>query len=513
VADCVSCSDYGARSTTQTFIMTVRATMKTLNLTNGVWRYDEAKLIGGPGSFAAVYAGLSADDDPVAIKLFHGYVGQDANRELQFASMRLGRTASHVINIYDCGIDVGSSQPAVVMAKGEYNLSQHSRAHGALAESAACEIALAIVEGLLEVSDWVHRDLKPANVIWCDEGWKLVDFGIARIADASTAAGTMKNFLSAHYAAPEQWNSEHATHATDVYALGCIIHELLTGKTLFDGTTQIDLARCHRLEPAPINAGSSTLQSFLHRMVAKPQFARPSLEEVRRRLQTFAGGGSNGGRPASVLSAVSAAVSSRQAEQDAAVAQAKRSTHTRSELSDQAFRLLLDIQKDLFDRIRDDAPAATIKNVGSSNSPVLEASLGHGTLTMSVGHMRDVPKEVFSMSGWDVICWDIIRCWNPGYDRGASLWYVNDGSGQWRWLEAAYFCWGRNSGVNEPCSLPPGDDADTAASNVMGAWNIAHPRRVVDDDDEREAFIERWISYLAQAAEGRLRKPASLPEE
>jgi serine/threonine-protein kinase len=130
---------------------------------------------------------------------------------------------------------------------------------------------------------------------------------------------------------------------------------------------------------------------------------------------------------------------------------------------------------------------------------------------MSVGHMRDVPQEAFSVSGWDVICWDYIKCANAGYDRSASLWYANDGSGRWQWLEASYFCWGRSSGVNEPCGLPPGEDADNAASKVMSTWNFAHPPRAIEDDGQ-EAFVERWINHLAQAAQGQLRRPSSLPE-
>jgi hypothetical protein len=115
--------------------------MKTLKLANGVWRYDESTPLGSPGGFAAVYAGLSADDAPVAIKIFHANVTLDANRELQFASTRLGKTTSHVITIHDCGADVTSGQLAIVMARGEHSLLQYSRVQGALTEFAACAIA------------------------------------------------------------------------------------------------------------------------------------------------------------------------------------------------------------------------------------------------------------------------------------------------------------------------------------------------------------------------------------
>lgn len=484
---------------------------ETLTLENGLWRYDKSAPLGTPGGFAAVYAGRSANDAPVAIKIFHADREQDANRELEFASTRLGKKSSHVVTVYDCGIDAVTHQPAIVMARGEHSLSQYGRTQGLLSDAAACAIACEITDGLNEVSDWVHRDLKPANVIWCDGTWRLVDFGIARIANASTAPGTMKHFLSAHYAAPEQWNSERATHATDVYALGCIIHELLTGRTLFDGVTQADLAHQHRSVPARITAGSAALQSLLHRMVAKPQDVRPTFEELRRRLKSFADESPPSNRRASALSAVSAAVSAQQAEREVAAVQAQRATQTREELREHALRVLRGIQTALFDRISEDAPAAVIRNVGNRSGPVMEASLGRGTLTMSVSHMRDVAQGMFSISGWDVICWDFIKCAHPDYDRSASLWYVNDGSGRWQWLEASYFCWAQDSGVNEPCGLPPGRDADIAASKAMGAWNFAHPPRAIENDTQ-EAFIERWINHFAQAAEGMLRHPSNLPE-
>lgn len=485
--------------------------MKVLKLASGEWRYDETKPLGDPGGFAAVYAGLSADDTPVAIKIFHRGMNQNASRELEFALSRRGKAASHIVTIHDGGVDATAGKPAIVMAKGEYSLSHYSKKQGPISEAKACAIGRDIVDGLLEVSAWVHRDLKPANVIWCAGRWQLVDFGIARIADAATAVGTMKGYLSAQYAAPEQWNNERATHATDVYALGCIIHELLTGKPLFNGTSTTDLARQHRMETPRISAVSPALQSLLFGMLAKPQVTRPTLEELRRRLHAFAEIEGPTQRPKSGLSAVSAVVSAEQAEREVAAAKMRADQHTRLQLRDHGLAVLKDLQKELFERIRDEAPAAAIRNTGHVSAPVMEVTLGHGTLTMSTGHKRDVPREVFSGSKWNVICWDHIQCSNPGYQRSASLWYVDDGSGRWRWLEAAYYCWARATGMHEPCSLPPGRDADLAASSTMSSWSFAHPPYAIEEGGG-EAFFSRWINHLVQAAQGQLRRPSSLPE-
>lgn len=482
--------------------------MKKLNLRGGVWHYDESSPLGDPGGFAAVYPGQSAEGTPAAVKIFHSNKRLDAGRELEFALSRIGKASSHVIAIYDCGIDTTTEQPAIVMARGSYSLAAYSKAEGALPEATACAIAKQIVDGLLEVSDWVHRDLKPANVIWCNDRWQIVDFGIARIADASTASATMKGFLSPHYAAPEQWDNGHADHSTDVYALGCILYELLTGRKLFIGD---HLASQHRSKAPEIAAGSPVLQAFLRRMVAKPMAARPSLEQVEKRLRSLSQITGSANRTASALAVVSAEVSAQQSEKEAADVRAKEAARIRVEMREHALGILTEIRAALFERIQEEAPAAEIRESGGAKTSTMEASLGKGVLRMSVGHMRDVQPQLFPNSGWDVICWDTIRCSTAGYERSASLWFVNDGSGSWRWLEASYYSWSRLAN-DEPFSLPPGADADLAASKIMHSWGFAHPPRPIEDEDQT-AFIDRWVSHLAQAAQGRLAKPSRLPED
>jgi hypothetical protein len=96
--------------------------------------------------------------------------------------------------------------------------------------------------------------------------------------------------------------------------------------------------------------------------------------------------------------------------------------------------------------------------------------------------------------------------------RSASLWYVKDGSGVWRWLEAAYYSWGRESSPNQPCSLPPGEDADYAAAPITHSWQFAHAPRPIEGADQ-EAFVERWMRHFAQAVQGNMERPSKLPED
>src|SRR5207249_9510398 len=81
----------------------------------------------------------------------------------------------------------------------------------------------------------VHRDLKPENVLLLGDSWCLADFGISRYAEATTAPDTQKFALSPPYAAPERWRAERASSATDVYSLGVIAYEMLSGSRPFPG--------------------------------------------------------------------------------------------------------------------------------------------------------------------------------------------------------------------------------------------------------------------------------------
>jgi hypothetical protein len=484
--------------------------MKTLSLSKGQWSYEESVRLGELGGFASVHAGWSATHQPVAIKVFHP--GAASERELAFASERVGKTSAHVVEILDQGVDPATSQAAIVMAKADASLAHFLKVNGPLSERAACDVVLSLTEGLLEVPNWIHRDLKPANALRCNGVWQLTDFGIARVADAHTSVGTMKGFLSVHYAAPEQWNNERATHKTDVYALGCVLYELMTGKPPFQGPLQEDLARQHRSEVPAITTGSDTLRSFLLKMLAKPQEGRPSLEIVRDRMRSMSSPTRNSSAAASALAAVSAAVSVEQAQAEAAATEAARLAETRRSLTQHAQRTLRETGAALFERIQEHAPAAVVSQTGTPQSSVRQAALGKGWVKMSLGRMLNVESHLFGQSRWNVLCWDTIECHNPGYARSASLLFMQSSSdAEWRWHEVAYHkMWGPSEG-DSPCFLKPGVDADLAASMTMHTWSLAHPPRFIDDE-ERESFVERWINHFGAAAQGQLRRPTSIPE-
>jgi len=202
--------------------------MPTITLSRGTWSFDEGRPLGPEGGFGAVYAGTGPNGEEVAVKLLHLDAAGPVHRELDMAHLLVGHAFNHVLPVYDAGFDPALGRYAIVMARADKSLKDEMDSSSPVAESAAAGILHQVALGLLEVNQIVHRDLKPGNVLLHDGLWKLSDFGIARLVEAATSTDTLKEFLSAAYAAPEQWRTERSTHATDVYALGCMGYALVT---------------------------------------------------------------------------------------------------------------------------------------------------------------------------------------------------------------------------------------------------------------------------------------------
>ena len=383
--------------------------------------------------------------------------------------------------------------------------------NGPFDEAAAVAVAHAVTRGLQSVQAWVHRDLKPGNVLWCDGRWQLADFGIARQTDASTAASTMKHYLTAPYAAPEQWNGERATHKTDVYALGCMIQELLSGRTPFPGPDRDDFAEQHRLEVPISLAGSARMKVLLSLMLNKSPDSRPDLIELERRFSEWEKSGPLSDS-ADGLALAAAAVAESDALRLATEALGNRRSRDRATMQVDALRELGEISHELFTRIREIAPNATFRNKQPSRSAENSVSLGHGQVTLSIGNFRGIPPGQFPASGWDVVCGDYVNVsQDDGRGRSASLWYARRGSeGAYEWLEVSYWSLnGEDPRVPQPCSLPPGgQDADYAQSTTLThVWQLAQPLR--RSLPEASARLARAFSFVREIRAVVLRWPAT----
>ena len=179
-------------------------------------------VIGG-GGFGRVMAASSPDFAGDAVAKFVPKV-PEAQRELLFVDLGEAR---NVVPIVDSGEH--GDEYVLVMPRAEKALRDHIEG-GGLTEAEAVA-ALSDIAGALDDLDGrvVHRDLKPENVLLLNGRWCLADFGISRYAEATTAPDTRKYAMTAPYAAPEQWQFERATAATDIYALGVIGYEMLVG--------------------------------------------------------------------------------------------------------------------------------------------------------------------------------------------------------------------------------------------------------------------------------------------
>jgi len=197
-------------------------------------------------------------DREVAVKLLRPEVAKDADLAGRFRREALATTVLRHPNIVAC-LDTGTdgSQPYLVMdlVDGE-DLAARLRRGGRLAPWQAARIGLDVARalGVAHVRGIVHRDVKPGNILLAADGRAMVtDFGIARLAVDVEAAKPGTTLGSVHYFSPEQARGATTTPASDVYGLGLVLFEALTGKRAFTGDTSdaIALARIGAAAPSP----------------------------------------------------------------------------------------------------------------------------------------------------------------------------------------------------------------------------------------------------------------------
>lgn len=198
----------------------------------------------GRGGMATVY--LAHDDElqrPVAIKLLAEHLARDEQFLARFLrEARLASRLSHpnVVRVYDAGDDDG--RPFIVMECVTGDSLADTRL---LPAERVIELGVQACAGLQHAHDagLVHRDVKPANLLVREDGaLKIADFGIARAAESTrhTQVGTVLG--TAAYLSPEQVAGADATPASDVYALGAVLYELLTGRPPYAFSSLADLA-------------------------------------------------------------------------------------------------------------------------------------------------------------------------------------------------------------------------------------------------------------------------------
>jgi eukaryotic-like serine/threonine-protein kinase len=218
-------------------------------------RYRIVRRIGS-GGMADVY--LAEDTHlgrEVALKVLHRRFAQDAEFVERFrreASAAAGLQHPHVVGVFDRGEHEGTYYIAMEYLRGR-TLKDVVAAEAPLDQLRTISIGAQILQaaGFAHRNGVVHRDFKPHNVIVDDAGnVKVTDFGIAR-AGASEMTETGSIMGTAQYLSPEQAQGLEVTPRSDVYSIGVMLYELLTGKLPFEGDSAVAIALKHMSEPPP----------------------------------------------------------------------------------------------------------------------------------------------------------------------------------------------------------------------------------------------------------------------
>lgn len=480
--------------------------MLTIRLPNGIFEYDPSRPLGKPGGFGQVFEGRTAMGQLVAVKQLNVSASDAAHRELRIADELSGRAYQHVIPFIDSGEDAETGRYFVVMPKAEGNLQGAIDKTGQVDPAEAALVLSQIVYGLIEVIELVHRDLKPDNILFFDGKWRIADFGIARFFEEATASNTLKDCLSRYYAAPEQWRGERATHATDVYALGCIGFFLLTGNPPFVTDPCIE----HQKQAVPaFTCTDSRLSVLLRTMLRKAPSTRPSLSQVREILDGIVRDAPKSiTADAMAVLAESAAQVAEEEQKSEAHHQAKVMVHQeRSALAITAFEILKENLERLWGTVHSQISNAVRRDVATA----FQIGLGQGYIYVDLSRQNHFDPGLFRQSGWDVICMSHIKVsqQEPMYVWAASLWYMKlPDAVQYRWFETSYFSF--RGEQFQPFGTSDFRSADLAAAKVVTNVNIAFGPDHIDDEKEGD-FHRRWLWLLAKAAAGQLRHPRSLP--
>ncbi|HXH96405.1 MAG TPA: serine/threonine-protein kinase, partial [Gaiellaceae bacterium] len=220
-------------------------------------RYELEELLGSGGMSSVFLARDRLLDRHVALKVLHARYSDDDEHVARFR--REARTVArlshpHIVTVIDRGVDEGRQFIVFEYVQGE-NLKELVRRSGPLPAQRAVALGLAVAEGLAfaHAQGLVHRDVKPQNILLNEEGEvKVTDFGIARSLDVDrglTQAGTVLG--TSEYISPEQASGGVVTPATDVYSLGVVLWELLTGVVPFSGDSFMAVALRHVNEQPP----------------------------------------------------------------------------------------------------------------------------------------------------------------------------------------------------------------------------------------------------------------------
>ena len=248
----------------------------------------------GSGGMGNVYLSFTRGGRPVALKVVRKEFADDPEFRRRFR-MEVA-AAQRVQGIYTAPVvDADPDAPVPWLATGYIagpSLSHAVVEHGPLPEPSVYRLLAGVAEGLgaVHAAGIVHRDLKPANVLLAADGPRVIDFGIARAADATSLTGTGAVLGTPAFMTPEQVAGRPVSAATDVFALAHLVVYAATGHAVFgDGHYATLVYRIAQEEP-DLSGCPESLREFAGRCLAKDPAQRPDLGEIL----LFAKGGLTG---------------------------------------------------------------------------------------------------------------------------------------------------------------------------------------------------------------------------
>ena len=219
-------------------------------------RYQIIKTI-GEGGMANVYLAYDTIlDRNVAVKVLRGDLATDEKFVRRFQREALSASSlSHpnIVEVYDVGEDNGLYYIVMEYIEGKH-LKQLLKKRGSLTVREVVDIMMQITDGMSAAHDSyiIHRDIKPQNIMILENGLiKITDFGIAMALNATQLTQTNSVMGSVHYLPPEQACGKTATIQSDVYSMGILMYELLTGSVPFKGDNAVEIALKHIKESIP----------------------------------------------------------------------------------------------------------------------------------------------------------------------------------------------------------------------------------------------------------------------
>ncbi len=260
-------------------------------------RYLLIKQIGSGGMADVFLANDTVLKREVAIKILRGDLSSDPVALLRFqreANAASGLNHENIVDVYDVGEDQGRHYIVMELLRGK-TLKELVQRRGSLDKYEAVSIMEQLVSALIKAheNNVIHRDIKPQNILVKDDGTvKIADFGIALAGDALQLTKDDSVLGSVHYMAPECSRGEGASFQSDIYALGVVFYELLSGVVPYRGETPVEIAMKHMRDPFPsILDSNNSLPTSLANIISKAthknrSYRYPSAEVFLEDLET-----------------------------------------------------------------------------------------------------------------------------------------------------------------------------------------------------------------------------------